>query len=75
MPLVYYLNLNCFLLFTAWVNRFANAGDTALEVAETAAIKVGRTVLSNPHWLLLFANIVAVSLEKNRLIIFNPRLY
>lgn len=26
--------------FTAWVNRFANAGDAALEVAETTALRV-----------------------------------
>lgn len=27
-------------LCAGWVNRFANAGDAALEVAETTAVKV-----------------------------------
>lgn len=28
------------LYFTGWVNRFANAGDTAVEIAETTAVRV-----------------------------------
>lgn len=39
---------NCFTVYnvrccdiTGWVNRFANAGDAAMEVAETTATKVG----------------------------------
>jgi len=30
-----------FLPFTAWVNRFANAGDATLEAAENTAVRVG----------------------------------
>ena len=43
---------------TGWVNRFAQAGDTALEVAETTAMRVGlslslffsRLVSMEPKW-------------------------
>lgn len=40
-------------LFTGWVNRFAHAGDTALEVAETTAMRVGLS-LSLSHTFCLF---------------------
>ena len=32
--------MSCYLHLAGWVNRFANAGDTAMEVAGTTAMKV-----------------------------------
>lgn len=43
----------CLSTLTGWVNRFAHAGDTALEVAETTAMRVGsfsRLVSMEPKW-------------------------
>lgn len=34
-------------IFTGWVNRFANAGDAAIEIAENTALRV--SVLSLVH--------------------------
>ncbi|CAJ2658996.1 unnamed protein product [Trifolium pratense] len=65
---------------TGWVNRFANAGDTAMEIAGNTALRVSydfktlflsvvsRYFLRLSHWNLYFISYVIWSLDTSKLL-------
>lgn len=66
LPVDYY-KIRLISSFTAWINRFANAGDAALEVAENTANRVGMLtfLFFFPFTVCyIFHNILILLLEK-----------